>query len=203
MVVQAPGKTSHLDPGYRAALVASAALNAIMFFVEGGVGLAIGSAALLADAVDFFEDAGIYCLAVIALAWTLRGRAKAGMIMGLAMLAVGLVAIWQIAERLLHGGAPASAAMMLTASAALAVNIYCASRLARWKRGDASMRSIWLSTRNDAVLNGVTILAAALVAWTATGWPDIAAGVLIAAINIWAAFGIISQARRELKVSVG
>lgn len=59
---------THLDPGYRRALVVSAALNAAMFFVEGGVGLWIGSSALLADAVDFLEDAGIYSLAVIALA---------------------------------------------------------------------------------------------------------------------------------------
>lgn len=124
---------------------------------------------------------------MIALAWTPPGRTKAGMIMGLAMLAVGLVAIWQIVERLLHGGAPASAAMALTATAALAIHVYCASRLGRWKRGDSSIRWIWLSTRKDAVLNGVTILAAALVAWTATGWPDNAAGVLIADINIWAA----------------
>lgn len=54
MILQAPGKTSHLDPGYRAALVASAVLNAIMFFVEGCVGLTIGSAAFLADAGDLF-----------------------------------------------------------------------------------------------------------------------------------------------------
>ena len=199
--MQDPRPTGHLDPGYRSALVASAALNAVMFVVEGGVGLSIGSAALLADAADFLEDAGIYSLAVAALAWAARDRAKAGMIMGLAMLGVGLVAVWQIAERLLHGGAPASGVMALTAAAALAVNVYCASRLARWKRGDASMRSIWLSTRNDAILNGVTILAAALVAWSATGWPDISAGVIIAAINILAAFEIIGQARRELKAT--
>lgn len=191
----------HLEPGYRAALIASAVLNTIMFGVEGGVGLTIGSAALLADAVDFLEDAGIYSLAVIALSWRPRSRAHAGSIMGLAMLGVGLVAVWQIVERVMHGGAPASAAMALTAAAALAVNVFCASRLARWKHGDASMRSIWLSTRNDAILNAVTIAAAGLVALTATGWPDIGAGVLIAAINIWAAFEIMGQARKELKAA--
>lgn len=193
------GEATHLDPGYRAALIASAALNAFMFFVEGGVGLTIGSAALLADAVDFLEDAGIYALAVVALAWRPRSRAFVGLVMGLAMLGVGLVAVWQIVDRLFHGGAPASGAMAITAAAALAVNIYCASRLVRWKRGDASMRSIWLSTRNDAILNAATILAAGLVAWTATAWPDIAAGALIAGINIWASIGIMFQARRELK----
>lgn len=194
----ASGRTTHLDPAYRAALIASAALNAIMFFVEGGVGLTIGSAALLADAVDFLEDAGIYTLAVAALAWAPRNRAWAGLVMGLAMLGVGLVAIWQVVDRLAQGGAPASGAMALTAFTALAVNVYCASRLARWRRGDASMRSIWLSTRNDAILNATTILAAGLIAWTSSGLPDIAAGALIAAINIWASFEIMLRARREL-----
>lgn len=61
------------------------------------------------------------------------------------------------------------------------------------------MRSLWLSTRNDAILNGATIAAAGLVALTSTAWPDVGAGVLIAAINIWASVEIMRHARRELK----
>lgn len=190
----------HLEPGYRNALMASALLNAVMFFAEGGIGLTIGSAALLADAVDFLEDAGIYSLAVVAIAWTARNRALAGLVMSIAMLGVGLIALWQVVERVLYGGAPASLPMALTATAALAVNIYCATRLSPWKRGDASMRSIWLSTRNDAILNALTIIAAGVVALTAMGWPDIAAGLIIAAINIWAAVEIMHQASQELVV---
>lgn len=191
------GQPNHLDPGYRAALMFSAALNAVMFFVEGGIGLRIGSAALIADAADFLEDTGGYSLAVVALAWSARNRASAGLVMGLAMSGVGLTALWQVIERLLHGGAPASVPMSATAAAALAVNVFCASRLARWKRGDASMRSIWLSTRNDAILNALTIAAAGVVALTGAGWPDIAAGAVIAAINLWASAEIIGHALRE------
>jgi Co/Zn/Cd efflux system component len=76
-----------------------------------------------------------------------------------------------------------------------------AFRLARFKRGDASMRSIWLSTRNDALLNGLTILAAAFVFWTGQAWPDLAAGVVIAAVNLWAAGEILGQARGELRAN--
>ena len=192
-----PAPSAHLEPGYRRALAASSGLNAAMFLLEGGVGLAIGSAALLADAADFLEDTGVYALAVIALAWTPRNRANAGLVMGIAMAAVGLAALYQVAVRLTLGGAPASGIMAATAAVALAVNLLCARRLAPWKRGDASMRSIWLSTRNDAILNALTILAAALVALTAAGWPDIAAGLLIAAINLAAAREIVTSAWRE------
>src|SRR3546814_17573611 len=88
--------------------------------------------------------------------------------------------------------------MAVTAAAALAVNVFGVSRLAPFKRGDASMRSIWLSTRNDAILNALTIVAAGAVALTATGWPDIAPGLILATINHWAAAGVIAPATREL-----
>lgn len=189
----------HLDPGYRSALLAGAILNILMFFGEGSVGLVIGSAALIADAADFLEDAGMYTLAIIALSWTVRNRALAGVLMGLAMFAVGCVALWQVVARLLWGGAPSSLPMAMTAAAALAVNVYCAYRLARYKRGDASMRSVWLSTRNDAILNALTIAAAALVGITAAAWPDIVAGLIIATVNLWASIEIIGQARREMQ----
>lgn len=188
---------THLEPGYRSALLFSAALNGLMFFVEGGVGLTIGSAALLADAMDFLEDTGLYGIAVVAIGWSALGRANAGLVMAAAMAAVGGVAVWQIVERLLLGGAPAPAPMAATAALALAVNVLCASRLSRWKRGDASMRSIWLSTRNDAVLNLATIAAAGVVALTTAGWADIVLGSLIAAVNLWAALGIARQALDE------
>lgn len=189
----------HLDPAYRAALVVCAVLNALMFFAEGAVGLTIGSAALLADAVDFLEDATVYSLAVIALGWGARHRALAGLFMGFAMLGVGLVALAQVADTVLRGGAPAAAPMGATALAALAVNVYCASRIAPFKRGDASMRSIWLSSRNDAILNVLTLGAAAAVAALATGWPDVVAGLIIAGVNLAAAVEVLGHARRELR----
>ena len=188
---------TRLDPGYRAALLFSAVLNGLMFLVEGGIGLHIGSAALIADAMDFLEDTGLYCLAVVALLWSARRRANIAVLMAVFMAGVGGMAIWQIIERLLQGGAPAPAPMAATAALALAVNVLCASRLVRWKRGDAGMRSIWLSTRNDAVLNMATIAAAGVVAVTRAGWADIALGALIAVVNLWAASDIARQAWKE------
>lgn len=190
----------HLNPAYRTALALCALLNLAMLFVEGGVGWWIGSAALLADAVDFLEDAAVLGLALAAIGWSMRARAAAGLAQGLAMAGVGLVAVTEVVRRLVEGGAPSPATMGAVAVLALAVNTYCAYRLVPFRSGDASMRAIWLSTRNDAMLNVLTVVAAGLIALTRSGWPDIVAGAIIASINLWAAVEVISAALREMRI---
>jgi len=48
------------SPRYRRVLWVALALNAAMFAIEIGAGLASGSVSLLADAIDFFGDAANY-----------------------------------------------------------------------------------------------------------------------------------------------
>ncbi|WP_181708060.1 cation transporter [Chthonobacter rhizosphaerae] len=196
--LHAPDAPLHKDPAYRRVLVQAALLNGSMFVAEGIVGLWIGSAALVADAVDFLEDTGIYMLGVVAIGWSLLNRARAGFVMGLAMVAVGLVALGQVFVRLWYGGVPSAVGISLTAAVALSVNVFVAVRLIPYRTGDSSMRSIWLSTRNDAVLNLLTIVAGVLVASRMAAWPDIVAGLVIAGVNLWAAREILSSARAEM-----
>src|ERR1700732_3227697 len=86
----------HLEPAYRTARLMCALLNLAMLFIEGGVGLWIGSSALLADAGDFLEDATVLGLAIIAIGWSVRARGAAGLVQGLAMAGVGVAAAIQI-----------------------------------------------------------------------------------------------------------
>jgi Co/Zn/Cd efflux system component len=192
-------KAKRLDPAYQTALIVCAVLNLSMLFIEGSVGLWIGSVALLADAGDFLEDAAVLGLASVAIGWSVRARAIAGLVQGFAMAGVGIGAIAQIVRRILEGGAPSSAVMGGVAALALVVNGYCAYRLIRFRSGDASMRAIWLSTRNDAMLNVLTVAAAVIIAITGSGWPDIIAGAVIAAVNLWGAIEVISAATREMR----
>jgi Co/Zn/Cd efflux system component len=192
-------KLAHLDPAYRTALAVCAILNIAMVLIEGTVGLWIGSAALFADAGDFLEDAAVLTLAFVAIRWSARSRAMAGLVQGLAMAGVGGGAVIQIVLRLLHGGAPSPSLMGGVAALALTVNVYCAYRLIRFRRGDASMRAIWHSTRNDAMLNVLTVTAAVFISITRSGWPDIIAGAIIATVNLWSSSGIVSEAIREFR----
>jgi Co/Zn/Cd efflux system component len=192
-------KLAHLDPAYRTALALCAVLNIAMLLIEGTVGVWIGSAALLADAGDFLEDAAVLTFAFVAIRWSARQRATAGLVQGLAMAGVGIGAIVQIVLRILKGGAPPPAPMGAVAALALIVNAYCAYRLIRFRSGDASMRAIWLSTRNDAMLNVLTVIAAVFIVITKSGWPDIIAGGIIAAVNLLGSVEIISAAIREIR----
>jgi hypothetical protein len=62
------------DRTYRRILWAVLAINAAMFLVEIGAGLAVGSASLEADALDFLGDAANYSISLFAVGggWCVR-----------------------------------------------------------------------------------------------------------------------------------
>jgi hypothetical protein len=73
------------DVGYRRVLWAVLAINALMFCVEVGAGLAAGSASLQADALDFLGDAGNYVISLAVVGMVLRYRAMAALAKGATM----------------------------------------------------------------------------------------------------------------------
>ena len=76
--VPSPGDGSGAARLRRVVLVV-AGLNLAYFFVEFVVALGAGSVALLADSVDFLEDAAVNLLIFIALGWPLVRRAVEGL----------------------------------------------------------------------------------------------------------------------------
>src|SRR6516225_2430908 len=67
------------------------AINAVMFLVEIGAGLAAGSASLQADALDFLGDAANYAISLIVVGMALRYRAAAALAKSATM---GLFGTW-------------------------------------------------------------------------------------------------------------
>src|SRR5262245_29994342 len=95
------------NPAYRRVLWAVLAINAVMFAVEIGAGLAAGSAALQADALDFLGDAANYAISLFVVGMMLRYRAMAalakGGTMGLCGLWVVGTVFWQVGDSSLRG----------------------------------------------------------------------------------------------------
>lgn len=175
------------------------ALNLAYFGVEFAVARVIGSVSLFADSVDFLEDASINLLILVALGWTVRGRARVGMALAAILLVPGIATLWTAWQKFATLAAPDPILLSLTGLGALAVNLSCAVTLARYRHHGGSLtRAAFLSARNDAAAN-VAIIAAGLVTALLWGsaWPDLIVGLGIAAMNADAAREVWQAARAE------
>ena len=68
----------------------------------------------------------------------------------------------------------------------------------RWER-DANVRAVWLFSRNDAIGNAAVVVAAGLVTWTGTVWPDLVVALVIAGLFLHSSWSIIRDARADLR----
>lgn len=188
-----------LDGNPRKAVLIVAAANLAYFGVEFAVALKIGSASLLADSADFFEDASVNLLIFFAIAWAAKSRARIGMLMAFILLAPAAAFLWTAWHKFFNPLPPAPFALSLTGLGALAVNMSCAYLLASYRHAKGSLtRAAFLSARNDAFAN-VAIIGAGLVTaylWR-SAWPDLIVGFGIAAMNLDAAKEIWEAARDE------
>lgn len=191
-----------VSPRFRKALWVALAINGLMFLVEIIGGLKSGSVSLLADAVDFAGDAANYGLSLAVLAMGALWRARVALVKGLTMGAYGLFVLVTTAWAAMSGISPEPVTMGAIALLALAANVSVAVMLYAFRDGDANMRSVWLCSRNDAIVNVAVGLAALGVLGTGTAWPDLLVAVVIAALALSAGSSVVRQARGEIAAQV-
>jgi len=176
-------------------------INAVMFVVEIGAGLAAGSASLQADALDFLGDAGNYIISLAVLSMALRYRAMAALAKGLTMGAFGLWVVGTVVWHAAMGTVPEPITMGIVGVAALIANAACAVLLYAYRDGDANMQSVWICSRNDVLGNLAVLLAALGVFGTGTGWPDLVVAAIMASLALQGATIVVRQAGLEFKSS--
>lgn len=193
-------KTKDLNsPAWRRALWIALAVNGGMFLAEIVAGVAAGSSALQADALDFLGDTANYAISLTVAGMALHWRARAALLKGASLLVLGL---WVFASTAWHayaGTLPRAEVMGVVGLLALVANGLVALMLYRYRVGDANMRSVWICSRNDAIGNVAVLLAAAGVFGTGTGWPDIIVAAIMATLGISGGLQILMQARDELR----
>jgi Co/Zn/Cd efflux system component len=190
------------SPKWRRALWLALIINAGFFVTEIVAGAAAGSAALQADALDFFGDAANYALSLGVAGMTLSWRARAARAAGAKGGTMLAFAVWVLASTAWHafyGTVPQAEVMGAVGIAALIANGGVALMLYRFRSGDANMRSVWICSRNDALGNAAVLLAAMGVFGTGTGWPDVIVAAIMGGLGLWGGCQIVSQARGELR----
>jgi Co/Zn/Cd efflux system component len=190
------------NAGYRRVLWAVLGINATMFLVEIGAGLAAGSASLQADALDFLGDAANYGISLLVVGMALQYRASAAFAKGATMGVFGLWVIGTVVWHALHGTLPSAVTMGAVGIAALLANAASFALLWVYRHGDANMRSAWICTRNDVLGNFAVLLAALGVFGTGTGWPDVIVAAIMATLALQGAVLVIRQSLGELRQPV-
>lgn len=194
-------KFEGLSPDYKRRLWVVIALNAGMFAVETAGGALAGSQALQADALDFLGDALTYGITLAAIGASVAVRSRAAMFKGVTLFLMGLWVFGATAYHVLVLGVPRAEVMGAIGFLALAANVTSVLLLAKYKDGDANVRSVWLCSRNDALGNIAVMFAALAVWWTASAWPDLIVAAVMAGLFLWSSIQILRQATTELRAA--
>ena len=175
----------------RRVLVTVLVINAVMFVLEFGAGVIAGSAALMADAADMLGDALVYGVSLYALTLIKRDFE----------LAFGAGVVVNVVAKIESGVPPSSTLMLSFGVLALAANVACLRLLWRFRAQDVNMSSTFECSRNDVISNVGVLIAAGLVAATASPWPDIVIGSVMAALFLRSALRVIAQSLPELRAA--
>jgi Co/Zn/Cd efflux system component/copper chaperone CopZ len=192
---------SHITASYKRALWIVIILNVGYGVIEMVGGFLSGSQAVKADALDFVGDGLISFLGLLAIGWRPVWRARSALIQGLFLGALGLGVLGTTLYRVLVQGVPEAELMGVLGLVALVINVAAALVLLPHRAGDANVRAVWLFSRNDALGNLAVVIAAVLVAWTGTAWPDLAVAFVIAGLFLHSAWNIVADARNELRMA--
>ena len=188
-----------LQADQRRVLMAVLGINTVMFVTEFGAGLVAGSAALMADATDMLGDALVYGMSLYAITRSDRFKAGVAAFKGAFILILGLSILVNVAVKIGSGVPPSSTLMLVFGGLALVANLASVALLWRFRRQDLNMSSTFECSRNDVISNVGVLIAAGMVAATASPWPDIVIGLVMAAIILRSSARMLGESVPQLK----
>lgn len=184
-------------PEYRRALVWVIVINLVGFAVVLAGGLLRGSASLAANALDFLADSATYAISLWAIGRSVLVRTNVAFLKSLSLALVGVSVLAFAIWRAVAGAAPSWEAITGLGLFGAAANLAAAVLLAKYRDGDANVRSVWLCTRND-LIQCLAVAATGVAVWlTNSRWPDLIVGGFLAVVFLRSAFAIAAQARAE------
>jgi cobalt-zinc-cadmium efflux system protein len=199
---------AHGHNGDRRLLAGALALIAALMAGEIVAGILAGSLALLADAGHLVSDVAALGLALAASAmasrpaqgrWTYGFRRLEILSAQANGLLLGLVGIWIVyaaIRRLVSPAEVRGGVVLVIALAGIVVNFAALALLARASRESLNVRGAFLHVATDLAAFAGTAAAGGLV--LATGWDrfDPIAGLVVAFLMFWGAFGLLRESTR-------
>jgi len=178
----------------RSVLMTLLAINGVMFFAEIFAGVLAESTGLIADSLDMLADAAVYGIAFYAVGREMSTKIRAARFSGWFQIALAGGVLFDIVRRLVVGSDPDSWLMIGVGIFALIANVACLGILAKHRKGEIHMRASWIFSKNDVIANLGVILAALLIHFTGSRWPDLVIGGIITVIVFRGGIAILRDA---------
>jgi cobalt-zinc-cadmium efflux system protein len=199
---------SHAHTSARRPLAIALGLILGLMAVEVVFGIVAGSLALLADAGHMLTDAAALALALGAATmahrpargrWTFgyrRLEILAAHVNGMTLVAVGVVIVYTAIRRLIDPPEVRGGIVLVVALVGIAVNLVAASLLHRPSHESLNVRGAFLHVSTDLAAFVGTAVAGGLI--LVTGWDrfDPIAGLLVAGLMFWGAYGLLRESMR-------
>jgi cobalt-zinc-cadmium efflux system protein len=186
------------------------ALGLILAFMAAEVvaGIMAHSLALLSDAAHMLTDAGALALSLIALRLVARpatgnftfglkrADALSAQANGFTLLVLAGLIVYEGIHRLVSPPEPVGLAVLVVALVGIAVNLAATRQLARANRRSLNIRGSYLHLLTDLAAFVATAIAGALILTTGFARADGIAALIVAAIMLKAAYGLLRDSGR-------
>jgi cobalt-zinc-cadmium efflux system protein len=190
----------------------SIALALIVAFMvaEVTVGVLVHSLALLSDAAHMLTDAGALVLSLVTIrliARPARGNLTFGLkrteilsaqANGYTLLFLAGLIVFEGARRLISPPKPGGLAILIVALVGIGVNLLATWQLSKANRESMNIRGSFQHILTDLLAFVFTAIAGAVILATGFVRADGIASLIIAAIMLWAAFGLLRDSGRVL-----
>jgi cobalt-zinc-cadmium efflux system protein len=174
------------------------------------VGILAHSLALLADAAHMLTDAGALALSLIVIQLVRRpsggnltfGLKRTEILLaqanGATLLVLAGLIIYEGIHRLINPPSPGGLAVLIVALVGIAVNLLPTQQLARANRASMNIRGSYVHLLTDLFAFIATAIAGAIILATGFDRADGIASLLVAAIMLYAAHGLLKDSGRVL-----
>lgn len=187
----APGQAAERR-ALRIALGLNVALAGSLFMA----GAMADSSGLVANALDNTSDAGVYAIALFAIARGALWKVRAARVSGVMLLVLSASVIADVVRRFVVGTEPVSLIMIAMTVVAVAINLASLRVLSGLDREQVHVRAALKFSINDFLSNFGVLAAGVLVALLDKPWPDLVAGFAIAALAGKGGVEILLDAQR-------
>jgi cation diffusion facilitator family transporter len=166
-------------------------VNTIVFIVQLTAAIMANSSALLADSIDMIGDVMAYAISLYAFNRGDRWISRASLFKGIIIAVLAIIVFIDASKKIfIIEPIPSSHLMLIFSVVGLTANSFCLWLLTKYRDENLNMKSVWICSRNDILVNVSVIIAAILIYYFNSQWPDVIVGLSLSVILLYSAYHI-------------